>query len=169
MVLGSIYSYVWQSCIFWKNSPSGKNDQKMVKMIQRHGFWTFLKNNHISFVWNLCKMEVLMVNIQKLINRLISDFDFWHVDRHVWKKQGSLTGFLKKNSHLGEWIILSPNIAHPHNSGSAGRSFLEFYAIKGANRKMIMILIIFQKKKLFGANGPFWAQKWHILITLDLL
>ena len=22
---------------------------------------------------------------------------------------------------------------------------------------------------MFGANGPFWAQKWHILITLDLL
>ena len=22
---------------------------------------------------------------------------------------------------------------------------------------------------MFGANGPFWAQKWHILITLDPL
>ena len=58
-------------------------------------------------------------NCQYFINRLISDFDFWHVDRHEWKKQGSLTGFLKK------------------------------------------ILI--------WGNGPFWAQKLHILITLDPL
>ena len=37
---------------------------------------------------------------------------------------------------------------------------------------MIMILLIFQKKKkkkLFGANRPFWAPKWRILITPDPL
>ena len=38
---GPIYSYVWQSRIFWKKSPSGKNDQKWSKMAQKHGFWTF--------------------------------------------------------------------------------------------------------------------------------
>ena len=32
-----------------------------------------------------------------------------------------------------------------------------------------MILIIFQKKNLFGTNGLFWAQKSRILITLDPL
>ena len=32
-----------------------------------------------------------------------------------------------------------------------------------------MIPITFQKKFLLKANGPFWAQKWHILITLDPL
>ena len=26
-----------------------------------------------------------------------------------------------------------------------------------------------KKKKLFGTNGLFWAQKWRILITLDPL
>ena len=83
-------------------------------MAQKHGFWTFKENHVISFVWNLCKMKVLMVhqhsaktaclgkiwfssysqkwlsaneisvffNRQYFTNRLISDFDFWHVDRH---------------------------------------------------------------------------------------
>ena len=60
-------------------------------------------------------------NRQYFTIRLISDFDFWHVDRHEWMKQGSLTGFLKK------------------------------------------------KKMLIWGNGPFWAQKLHILITLDPL
>ena len=87
-----------------------------------------------SFVWNLCKMKVLMVhyhsaktaclrkiwfssfspkcplaneisvffNCQYFSNRSISDFDFWHIDRHECKKQGSLTGFLKKNFSFGE-------------------------------------------------------------------
>ena len=29
--------------------------------------------------------------------------------------------------------------------------------------------MIFPKKCLFGANGPFWTQKLRILITLDWL
>ena len=40
----------------------------------------------------------------------------------------------KKNSHLGKWAILDTKIAHPHNSGSAGRIFLKFPTMKGANR-----------------------------------
>ena len=73
-------------------------------------------------------------NRQYFTNRWISDFDFWHIDRHEWKKQGSLTSFLKKNSHLRKWAILGSKIAHPHNSGSAGRTFSKFYTMKGANR-----------------------------------
>ena len=46
-------------------------------------------------------------NRQYFINRLISDFDFWHVDRHEWKKQGSLTSFLKKFS-FGEMGHFGP-------------------------------------------------------------
>ena len=72
-------------------------------------------------------------NHQYFTNRLISDFDFWHVDRHEWKKQGWLTGFLKKVS-FGKMAILDPKFAHPHNSGSAGRIFFKFYTMKGANR-----------------------------------
>ena len=36
-------------------------------------------------------------NCQYFTNRLISDFGFWHVGKHNWKKQGS-SGFLKKFS-----------------------------------------------------------------------
>ena len=67
--------------------------------------------------WLLASEISVFFNRQYFTNRLISDFHFWHVDRHERKKQGSLTGFLKK-------II-----------------------IRG--------------------NGPFWAQKLRILITLD--
>ena len=47
------------------------------------------------------------------------------------KKQESLTGFLKKNSHLEKWAILGLKIAHPYNSGSAVRIFLNFAQWKG--------------------------------------
>ena len=42
----------------------GKNHHqvKMVKMAQKHGFWTFRENRVISFVWNLCKIKGLMVH-----------------------------------------------------------------------------------------------------------
>ena len=38
----------------------------------------------------------------------------------------------------------------PKNSGSAGRIFLTFCAMKGANRQMRMMSIIFQKKFVWG-------------------
>ena len=42
--------------------------------------------------WLLANEISVFFNRQYIINR----FDFWHVDRHESKKQGSLTGFLKK-------------------------------------------------------------------------
>ena len=86
----------------------------MVKNGPKTWFFGLLENRDISFVWNLCKMEVFMVhqhsvktaclgkiwfssysqkwllvneisvlfNRQYFTNRLISDFDFWDVDRH---------------------------------------------------------------------------------------
>ena len=84
------------------------------------------------------------------------------------KEKRLVNRFSEKNYHLGKWAILHPKIAHPHNSGSAGRIFLKFCTVKGANRQMRMI-IIFPKKVLFGVNGPFWVQKWRIVISLDPL
>ena len=84
------------------------------------------------------------------------------------KETRFINRFSEKNSHLGKWAILGPIIGHPPNSRSAGRIFIKFYTMKGANRLMRMILKIFQKN-LFGENGPFSAQKWCILITLDPL
>ena len=59
------------------------------------------------------------------------------------------------------WGILDPKGAHPHNSGLALRIFFKFCRMKGANRLMKMISIFF-KKKLFAANEPFWAQNLWI-------
>ena len=49
-----------------------------------------------------------------------------------------------------------PKIAHPHNCGTAGRTFLKFCTMKSANRQMIMILKIFKKKHLVQMDhfGP---------------
>ena len=64
-------------------------------------------------------------NCQCFTNRLISDFDFWHVDRYEWKEQDSLTGFLKKFS-VGQMGHCMPKDCTSHNFGYAGRIFLKF-------------------------------------------
>ena len=61
-------------------------------------FWFSLENQK----W-LSANEISVFFIrQYFTNRLISDFDFYHLDRHERKKQGSLAGFLKKINHLGK-------------------------------------------------------------------
>ena len=80
----------------------------------------------------LNQWDFSVFNHQYFTDRLISDFDFWHVDRHEWKKQGSLTGFLKKFS-FGEMGHFGSKYAHPHNFGSAG-IILKFCTMKGANK-----------------------------------
>ena len=61
-------------------------------------FLWFIKNIFWSYIQKcLSANEIsLFFNCQYFINRVISEFNFWDVDRHEWKKQGSLTGFLKK-------------------------------------------------------------------------
>ena len=68
--------------------------------------WKFLRLINILqklHAWEKSGSQVIVkneisvfFNRQYFTNRLISDIDFWHVDRHEWKTQGSLTGFLKK-------------------------------------------------------------------------
>ena len=36
--------------------------------------------------------------------------------------------------------------------------------MKKANRQMKVLIMVCTKNFLFRTNGPFWAQKWHILI-----
>ena len=143
---------MWLSHIFWKKSSLGKNVQKWPK---NRIFWLFKKTLSLDlsgicvkwkFLWfiNTAKAACLgktwfssysqkwlpaneisiFFNHQYFTNRLISHFDFWHVDRHEWKEQGYKQVFWR-NSHLGKWAILCPKIAHPHNSGSTGRTFFE--------------------------------------------
>ena len=70
----------------------------------------------------------IFFNRQYFINRWISDFDLWNVDRHEYKEQDLLTGFLKKLL-FGEMGLLGPKMAHPHSFGSAVRIFLKFCTI----------------------------------------
>ena len=62
---------------------------------------------------------------QYLYNRSSSDFEIWHVDRHEWKEQGLVTGFLKKNYVVANTPFMAQEMAHPHHSGSPARSFFK--------------------------------------------
>ena len=63
----------------------------------------------------------------------------------------------RNKAYLGTWAILSPKMAHPHNSGSAPRIFLKFCTMKRANRQKNLILLVFTKKfcsEQMGHFGP---------------
>ena len=57
----------------------------------------------------------------------------------------------KKKFVQDKWAILGLKMAYPHNSGSALRIFLKFCRMKGANRYMKILLVVFREKKSFGA------------------
>ena len=50
----------------------------------------------------------------------------------------------------GQMGHLGPKMAH-HNSGSAVRIFLKFCIMKGANRYMKILLVVFREKNSFRA------------------
>ena len=47
------------------------------------------------------------------------------------------------------WAILSPKMAHPHDSVSTVRIFLKFFVMKGAD-SYIEVLLVFREKISFG-------------------
>ena len=67
-----------------------------------------------------------------------------------------INGLSEKNVWVNGPSILGPKMAHLHNSGSAVRIFFKFCTMKGANRYMKIILIIFSQKIVI------WG-KWTIL------
>ena len=91
-------------------------------------------------------------NHQNFTCRLKSGFDFWHVDRHEWKKQGSLTVFLKKFS-FGEMGHLGPKKLCIYITLGSQE---EFCTMKKANRQMKVITMVCTQKK-------FVQDKWAIL------
>ena len=62
----------------------------------------------------------------------------------------------QKNFVQDKWAILGPKMAHPHNSGSALRIFLKICRMKGANRFMKILLVVFREKNSFGAVFTVW-------------
>ena len=49
------------------------------------------------------------------------------------------------------------------------KDFFKFCTVKRANRQMEVIIMVCTKKIVLRTNGPFWARKWHIFVTLDWL
>ena len=72
--------------------------------------------------------------------------------------------FSEKILIQGKWAILCLKMTRSHNFGSTLKIFLKFCAVKGTKKFMEILLMIFWKKFSFGANWPFWAQKWCTLI-----
>ena len=69
----------------------------------------------------------------------------------IFQKKKIFFWFLPKNFIQDKWAILGPKMAHPHNSGSALRIFLKFCRMKGANRYMKILLVVFREQNSFGA------------------
>ena len=74
--------------------------------------------------------------------------------------------YTQKNFVLEKWAILGQRMAFPQNSGSALRIFLKFCRMKGANRYMKILLVVFQEKNhleqfdLFSLLGHFLLFDW---------
>ena len=108
-----------------------------VAMIHQHSGKTecWILSSSYSRKYLLANEISLFFNHPYFFNRSSSDFDIWHVDRHEWKEQGLLTGFLKKKlslmqiSHLWskKWCILI-------TLDPLQEFFLKFYTLKSANR-----------------------------------
>ena len=56
-------------------------------------------------------------------------------------------------------------MAHPHNSGSALRISLKFSRMKGTNRYMKILLVVFGEKNSFGAVGSFYPLGHSLLFN----
>ena len=76
--------------------------------------------------------------------------------------------FLKKNLIQGRLAISGLKMACAHNFGSVLRIFFEILHNEMGQEVHEIILTDFLKKFLYGANRPFWARKWWVLITLYL-
>ena len=71
----------------------------------------------------------------------------------------------KKIVHV-KWAILGPDMVHPRNSGSALKIFKKFCRMKGANRHMKILLVVFWEKSSFGAIWSF--QLLCLFLLFDL-
>ena len=63
----------------------------------------------------------------------------------------------------GEWTILGPKRAHTHNSGT----FLKFCRVKGANRYMKTLLVVFWEKTSFGTIWSFLPLDYFLLFDWE--
>ena len=93
--IGVKRKFLWSFNILWKRHVWEKSGSQKVWFSSCGQNW--LSTNGFQEVF---------FDHQYFINRLISDFDFWNVDRDEWQKLGLSTGFLKnfrwgKLAHFG--------------------------------------------------------------------
>ena len=73
------------------------------------------------------------------------------VPKYIWMQH-----FLyQKKIVQDKWVNLGLKMAHPHNTGSAPWIFLKFCRMKGANRYMEILLVVFLEKIHFGTIWSF--------------
>ena len=60
-------------------------------------------------------------------------------------------GLYQKSFVHDKWAILVPKMAHPRNSGSALGIFLKLCRMKGVNRYMKILLVVFRENNSFEA------------------
>ena len=62
-----------------------------------------------------------------------------------------------------------PETAHPHNSGLALRIFLKLCRMKGANRYIKILLVVFSRKKFIWGSLIFLAFMSFFTVWLDMV
>ena len=75
----------------------------------------------------------------------------------------------QKNFVQGKWAILNLKMAHLHNSGLVLRIFLKFCRMKGANRYMKNLLVVFWEKKIIWGNLIFLAFRPFFTVWLGMV
>ena len=78
-----------------------------------------------------------------------------HNEKGQWVDESNNNGLYQKSFVQDKWAILDPKVAHPCNSGSAQRIFLKFCRMKGADRYMKILLVVFREQNSFGAIRSF--------------
>ena len=123
-------------------------------------FSVYKQNFYGSITWKL--EQLFMQTFQCLLFML----KWSYICYYIICMTAPLMVFPKKIVQ-GKLTILSIKMAHSHNYGST--LVFKFYTIKGTKRYIKNMLLALPKKIMFKAKGPFWTQKWCVLITLDLL
>ena len=74
-----------------------------------------------------------------------------HNEKGQQVDESNNNGLHQKKNFQDKCAILWLKMAHPDNSGSAQRILLKFCRMKGANRYMKILLVVFWEKNSFGA------------------
>ena len=78
-----------------------------------------------------------------------------HNEKGQLADKSNNNGLYQKKFVLDKWAILGPKTTHPHNSGSLLIIFWKFCGMKGANRYMQILLVVFREKNSFEAVWSF--------------